>query len=164
MLIFVNIIIRIVHPLIALRSIVLKEVLSVVLKEVLSVQCSITFIVFWWPLFQGVRQKTGFRARVWKAIWVCLPLMGLTAFGLGAGDNYYTALFVMVPQYPAQYHQYSSKEHLENAVKPYFDEGYGPQSPNTPIDSKIGNIIFHSKLSTHWISEKSVVRFSLEFA
>jgi len=37
-----------------------------------------------------------------------------------------TASFVTVPQYFAQYHQYTMKELLENAVKPDFEEGYGP--------------------------------------
>ena len=30
----------------------------------------------------------------------------------------------MVPQYTAEYHQYSMKELLENAVKLNFEEGY----------------------------------------
>jgi len=35
----------------------------------------------------------------------------------------------MVPQYPAQYHQYSTNELLENSVKSHFQASYGPQSP-----------------------------------
>jgi len=49
----------------------------------------------------------------------------------------------MVPQYPAQYRQYSMKELLENAVKTKFEEGYGPQSPsNTPNVLKIWKTFF----------------------
>jgi len=51
----------------------------------------------------------------------------------------------MIPQHSAQYHQYTMKALVKNAVKPHLQEGYGPyppSPPNAPIESKIWKTSF----------------------
>ena len=57
--------------------------------------------------------------------------------------------YVIVAHYPAKFHQNPMKDFVENALKPPFGEGFGPQLlPKALIGSKMLKIIFHSKSST----------------
>ena len=62
-------------------------------------------------------------------------------------------------------HQYSMKELVENPVNPIFRWVMAPNPPPKCTDrvKNLENIIFHSQLSTYWISKKSVVRFSFSW-